>query len=138
MSTEIVPCGAESLSHRVVRVFDDGSRCVKPHYSPAPLRVFLRLTSSKEREAPRVFPAGVPRGEAVLCRTERRVVTSPADSVLDTELPRSRSLPITLATPPPRLCCCCFVVSNLLSLWTRFVTKLWVPPCNCPLLWLAL
>lgn len=37
--------------------------------------------------------AGVARGEAVFCRTDLLVVTSPADSLLEMEVPRNLSFP---------------------------------------------
>lgn len=44
-------------------------------------------------DAPLVLLAGVARGEAVFCRTDLLVVTSPADSLLETEVPRNLSFP---------------------------------------------
>lgn len=41
--------------------------------------------------------AGVARGEAVFCRTDLLVVTSPTDSLLDTEVPRNLSFPTVTA-----------------------------------------
>ena len=67
------------------------------NYVPAPLRVFLLLISSDDLDAPLVLLAGVARGEAVFCRTDLLVVTSPTDSLLDTEVPRNLSFPIVTA-----------------------------------------
>jgi len=66
-------------------------------YVPAPLRVFLLLISSEDLDAPLVLLAGVARGEAVFCRTDLLVVTSPTDSLLDTEVPRNLSFPTVTA-----------------------------------------
>lgn len=44
-------------------------------------------------DAPLVLLAGVARGEAVFCRTDLLVVTSPTDSLLDTDVPRNLSFP---------------------------------------------
>jgi len=67
------------------------------NYVPAPLRVFLLLISSDDLDAPLVLLAGVARGEAVFCRTDLLVVTSPTDSLLDTEVPRNLSFPTVTA-----------------------------------------
>lgn len=53
--------------------------------------------SSEDLDAPLVLLAGVARGEAVFCRTDLLVVTSPTDSLLDTEVPRNLSFPTVTA-----------------------------------------
>lgn len=83
-------------------------------YIPAPLRVFLLFTSSVDLDAPLVLLAGVANGEAVFCRTDRLVVTSPTDSLLDTEVPRSLSFPAFTAVGV----LACLVVNKRPSLCT--------------------
>lgn len=83
-------------------------------YIPAPLRVFRLVISSVDLDAPLVLLAGVANGEAVFCRTDLLVVTSPKDSLLDMEVPRSLSFPaVTIAVVFG-----CLVVNKRLSLCT--------------------
>lgn len=90
----------------------------KSDYVPAPLRVFLLLISSEDLDAPLVLLAGVASGEAVFCRTDLLVVTSPTDSLLDTEVPLNLSFPTVTAAVAAVVVLGCLVVNKRLSLCT--------------------